>query len=49
MVNGKPLMIKRWDTEIGFEKAEHDKLPIWVKFTKVHMEAWSVDGFKCNC
>ena len=44
MVNGKPMMMKRWDTEIGFEKVEHDNLPIWVKFTKVPMKAWTVEG-----
>lgn len=44
MVNGKPLIVKRWNSEIGLEKVEHDKLPIWVKFSKIlwRLGPWKV-------
>ncbi|GJR31762.1 RNA-directed DNA polymerase, eukaryota, reverse transcriptase zinc-binding domain protein [Tanacetum coccineum] len=44
MVNGKPLMVQKWNPNIGMEKTEHDKIPLWVKFTNVPMKAWSVEG-----
>ncbi|GKB13881.1 retrovirus-related pol polyprotein from transposon TNT 1-94 [Tanacetum coccineum] len=30
--------------EIGMQKAEHCKLPVWVRMTEVPLEAWSTDG-----
>ncbi|GJX36852.1 RNA-directed DNA polymerase, eukaryota, reverse transcriptase zinc-binding domain protein [Tanacetum coccineum] len=44
MVNGKPLMVQKWNPDIGMEKTEHDKISLWVKFTNVPMEAWGVEG-----
>ncbi|GKA52278.1 RNA-directed DNA polymerase, eukaryota, reverse transcriptase zinc-binding domain protein [Tanacetum coccineum] len=38
MVNGKPLMVQKWNPNIGMEKTKHNKIPLWVKFTNVPME-----------
>ncbi|GKB58359.1 putative reverse transcriptase domain-containing protein [Tanacetum coccineum] len=34
MVNGKPLMVQKWNPDIGMEKTEHDKIPLWVSSWK---------------
>nr|GEU85081.1 hypothetical protein [Tanacetum cinerariifolium] len=44
MVNSMPLMVYKWDPNIGMKKVEHTKLPIWVKLTEVLMEAWTTKG-----
>ncbi|GJW24772.1 RNA-directed DNA polymerase, eukaryota, reverse transcriptase zinc-binding domain protein [Tanacetum coccineum] len=44
MVNNRPLIVQKWNPDIGMQKAEHCKLPIWVKLTDVPLEAWSTDG-----
>nr|GEY59479.1 hypothetical protein [Tanacetum cinerariifolium] len=44
MVNGKPLIVHRWDPDIGMTKVEPTKLPVWVKLTNVPMEAWTTKG-----
>ncbi|GKC73793.1 RNA-directed DNA polymerase, eukaryota, reverse transcriptase zinc-binding domain protein [Tanacetum coccineum] len=44
MVNGKPLVVQKWDPNVCFEKAEPCKIPIWVKLLNVPLEAWSVRG-----
>ncbi|GJX66899.1 RNA-directed DNA polymerase, eukaryota, reverse transcriptase zinc-binding domain protein [Tanacetum coccineum] len=44
MVNGKPLVVQKWDPDVCFEKTEPCKLPIWVKHVNVPLEAWSVRG-----
>ncbi|PWA77140.1 zinc knuckle CX2CX4HX4C [Artemisia annua] len=44
MVNGKPLMVQKRNPEIGIEKTGHSKVALWVEFTNVPMEAWSIDG-----
>ncbi|GJY16874.1 RNA-directed DNA polymerase, eukaryota, reverse transcriptase zinc-binding domain protein [Tanacetum coccineum] len=44
MVNGKPLIVQKWNPEIGMQKSEHCKLPIWVRMTNVPLEACSING-----
>ncbi|GKC73630.1 RNA-directed DNA polymerase, eukaryota, reverse transcriptase zinc-binding domain protein, partial [Tanacetum coccineum] len=44
MVSNRPLIVKKWNPEIGMQKAEHSKLPVWVRLTDVPLEAWSIDG-----
>ncbi|GJW84489.1 RNA-directed DNA polymerase, eukaryota, reverse transcriptase zinc-binding domain protein [Tanacetum coccineum] len=44
MVNNRPLIVQKWNPEIGMQKAEHCKLPVWVRMTEVPLEAWSTDG-----
>ncbi|GKA15133.1 RNA-directed DNA polymerase, eukaryota, reverse transcriptase zinc-binding domain protein [Tanacetum coccineum] len=44
MVNNKPLFVQKWSSEIGMHRVEPKKMPIWVKITNVHLEAWCVKG-----
>lgn len=44
MVNNRPLLVMKWDPEIGMEKVEPIKLPVWVKLMRIPMEAWSKEG-----
>ncbi|GJS17916.1 RNA-directed DNA polymerase, eukaryota, reverse transcriptase zinc-binding domain protein [Tanacetum coccineum] len=44
MVNGKLLIVQKWNHELGMQMSEHSKLPIWVRLSDVPLEAWSVDG-----
>ncbi|PWA51539.1 hypothetical protein CTI12_AA448490 [Artemisia annua] len=39
-----PSAGKENETIKGTNKVKHDKFPIWVKFTNVPMEAWSING-----
>ncbi|GJY76477.1 RNA-directed DNA polymerase, eukaryota, reverse transcriptase zinc-binding domain protein [Tanacetum coccineum] len=41
--NGYWLFKFGYEEDIGMEKTELDKIPLWVKFTNVPMEAWSVE------
>ncbi|GJV32713.1 RNA-directed DNA polymerase, eukaryota, reverse transcriptase zinc-binding domain protein [Tanacetum coccineum] len=44
MVTNWPLIVQQWNPEIGMQKAEHSKLPVWVRMTDVPLEAWSIEG-----
>lgn len=44
MVNNKPLIVQKWDPEIGLIKVEPDRIPVWVKLVNILLEAWSVEG-----
>ncbi|GJT80579.1 disease resistance TIR-NBS-LRR class family protein [Tanacetum coccineum] len=44
MVNGKPMFVQKWDPTVCLDKAEPKKLPVWVKFRKLPLEAWSTKG-----
>ncbi|GKE11366.1 RNA-directed DNA polymerase, eukaryota, reverse transcriptase zinc-binding domain protein [Tanacetum coccineum] len=44
MVNGKPLLVYRWDPSIGLDKVEPSVLPVWVKLCNMPMEAWTNVG-----
>ncbi|GJT23296.1 RNA-directed DNA polymerase, eukaryota, reverse transcriptase zinc-binding domain protein [Tanacetum coccineum] len=44
MVNGKPLLVYRWDPSIGLDKVEPSVLPVWVKLCNMLMEAWTNVG-----
>ncbi|GKA59381.1 RNA-directed DNA polymerase, eukaryota, reverse transcriptase zinc-binding domain protein [Tanacetum coccineum] len=44
MVRNKPLFLKRWCPDIGMEKMEPKKLPVWVKMVNVPLEAWTMEG-----
>ncbi|GJR95970.1 zinc knuckle CX2CX4HX4C containing protein [Tanacetum coccineum] len=39
LVNGKPLLVYRWDPCIGLDKIEPSVLPVWVKLQNMPMEA----------
>ncbi|GKD48359.1 RNA-directed DNA polymerase, eukaryota, reverse transcriptase zinc-binding domain protein, partial [Tanacetum coccineum] len=41
MVNGKPLMVQKWNPDVCVEK---DKISIWAKLYNIPLEAWSVKG-----
>ncbi|XP_071695705.1 uncharacterized protein [Rutidosis leptorrhynchoides] len=44
MVNGKPLLVQKWDPALTIEKVDPVKVPIWVKFKEITLEAWNVKG-----
>ncbi|GKF87963.1 RNA-directed DNA polymerase, eukaryota, reverse transcriptase zinc-binding domain protein, partial [Tanacetum coccineum] len=44
MVNGKPMFVQKWDPTVCLDKAEPKKLPVWVKFRKLPLEAWTTKG-----
>nr|XP_043620341.1 uncharacterized protein LOC122592208 [Erigeron canadensis] len=44
MVNGKPLVVQEWNPDVNIERAEPNRLPIWVKLSNVPLEAWSLRG-----
>ncbi|GJU58664.1 RNA-directed DNA polymerase, eukaryota, reverse transcriptase zinc-binding domain protein [Tanacetum coccineum] len=44
IVNGKPLMVQKWNLDVCIEKAEPGKIPIWIKLSNIPLEAWSVKG-----
>ncbi|GJZ48771.1 RNA-directed DNA polymerase, eukaryota, reverse transcriptase zinc-binding domain protein [Tanacetum coccineum] len=44
MVNSKPMFVQKWDPFVCLEKAEPTKLPLWVKFKNLPLEAWSIKG-----
>ncbi|GJR43472.1 RNA-directed DNA polymerase, eukaryota, reverse transcriptase zinc-binding domain protein [Tanacetum coccineum] len=44
MVRNKPLFMQKWTSDIGMNKVEPRKLPVWVKIVNVPLEAWSVKG-----
>ncbi|GJR13118.1 RNA-directed DNA polymerase, eukaryota, reverse transcriptase zinc-binding domain protein [Tanacetum coccineum] len=44
MVNGRPFVVKKWDTVVCIEKADPCKIPIWIKLLNVPLKAWSTRG-----
>ncbi|GKD22043.1 RNA-directed DNA polymerase, eukaryota, reverse transcriptase zinc-binding domain protein [Tanacetum coccineum] len=44
IVNGKPLMVQKWNLDVCIEKAEPGKIPIWIKLSNTPLESWSVKG-----
>ncbi|PWA90585.1 hypothetical protein CTI12_AA093830 [Artemisia annua] len=44
MVRNKPLFVHRWSPDMGMQKIETKKLPVWVKMSNVPLEAWSLKG-----
>ncbi|GKB19604.1 RNA-directed DNA polymerase, eukaryota, reverse transcriptase zinc-binding domain protein, partial [Tanacetum coccineum] len=42
--NGKPLIVYKWDPEIGLDRIEPKVLPVWVKLVNMPMEAWTNEG-----
>ncbi|PWA88738.1 ATPase, F1/V1/A1 complex, alpha/beta subunit, Zinc knuckle CX2CX4HX4C [Artemisia annua] len=42
MVQNKPLFIHKWSPEMGMQKIEPKKLPVWVKMSNVPLEGWSL-------
>ncbi|GKD59613.1 RNA-directed DNA polymerase, eukaryota, reverse transcriptase zinc-binding domain protein [Tanacetum coccineum] len=39
MVNNRPFIVQQWNHEIGMQKVEHSKLPVWVRMIDVPLEA----------
>ncbi|GKA52277.1 RNA-directed DNA polymerase, eukaryota, reverse transcriptase zinc-binding domain protein [Tanacetum coccineum] len=44
MVNGKPMVVQKWDPDVCIEKTDPCKIPIWIKEQNVPLEAWSIRG-----
>ncbi|GJR17132.1 RNA-directed DNA polymerase, eukaryota, reverse transcriptase zinc-binding domain protein [Tanacetum coccineum] len=44
LVNGKPLLVQKWDPETVITKESPCKIPIWIRLLNVPLEAWSVRG-----
>ncbi|GJX46348.1 RNA-directed DNA polymerase, eukaryota, reverse transcriptase zinc-binding domain protein [Tanacetum coccineum] len=42
LVNGKPLIVQKWDSEITIVKEAPCKIPLWIRLFNVLLEAWSV-------
>ncbi|GJU33233.1 RNA-directed DNA polymerase, eukaryota, reverse transcriptase zinc-binding domain protein [Tanacetum coccineum] len=44
MVNGKPMFVQKWDPSVSLDKAEPNKLPLWVRLRNLPLEAWTTKG-----
>ncbi|GKB96904.1 RNA-directed DNA polymerase, eukaryota, reverse transcriptase zinc-binding domain protein [Tanacetum coccineum] len=44
IVNHKLLFVQKWDPNIGLEKKEETKIPIWARMKNIPLEAWTKDG-----
>ncbi|GJZ12296.1 RNA-directed DNA polymerase, eukaryota, reverse transcriptase zinc-binding domain protein [Tanacetum coccineum] len=44
IVNGKPLIVQKWDPENIIEKETLCKIPVWIRLYNVPLEAWSTKG-----
>nr|GEY26736.1 RNA-directed DNA polymerase, eukaryota, reverse transcriptase zinc-binding domain protein [Tanacetum cinerariifolium] len=44
LVKNKPLVVQKWDTDVGIEAVEPSKVPVWVKLYNVPLEAWFGEG-----
>ncbi|GKG27955.1 RNA-directed DNA polymerase, eukaryota, reverse transcriptase zinc-binding domain protein, partial [Tanacetum coccineum] len=44
IVNGKPLIVQKWDPETVIEKETPCKIPVWIRLYNVPLEAWSIKG-----
>ncbi|GKE41535.1 RNA-directed DNA polymerase, eukaryota, reverse transcriptase zinc-binding domain protein, partial [Tanacetum coccineum] len=44
IVNGKPLIVQKWDPENVIEKKTPCKIPVWIRLYNVPLEAWSIKG-----
>ncbi|KAJ0440299.1 hypothetical protein HanHA300_Chr16g0634851 [Helianthus annuus] len=44
VVNGIPLVVKKWEVGVNLEKTEPAKVPVWITFKNVPLELWNVKG-----
>ncbi|GJZ72421.1 RNA-directed DNA polymerase, eukaryota, reverse transcriptase zinc-binding domain protein [Tanacetum coccineum] len=44
LINGKPLVVQKWDPDMNIVKSEPKSIPMWVKMYNVPLEAWNVKG-----
>ncbi|GJT33308.1 RNA-directed DNA polymerase, eukaryota, reverse transcriptase zinc-binding domain protein [Tanacetum coccineum] len=44
LVNGKPLLVQKWDPESVIVKESPCKIPIWIRLLNIPLEAWNVKG-----
>ncbi|PWA70495.1 hypothetical protein CTI12_AA287770 [Artemisia annua] len=44
LVNGKPLVVQKWDPDVVIVKETPCKIPVWVRLFNVPLEAWSIKG-----
>ncbi|GJY83853.1 RNA-directed DNA polymerase, eukaryota, reverse transcriptase zinc-binding domain protein [Tanacetum coccineum] len=44
IVNGKPLIVQKWDSEVVIKKETPCKIPVWIRLYNVPIEAWSIKG-----
>ncbi|GKD68706.1 RNA-directed DNA polymerase, eukaryota, reverse transcriptase zinc-binding domain protein [Tanacetum coccineum] len=44
MVDGRPLIVQKWNPEVSLDKHEPDKIPLWVKMFDIPLKAWNHKG-----
>nr|GEX67630.1 hypothetical protein [Tanacetum cinerariifolium] len=44
LVNGKPLIVQKWDPDTIITKESPCKIPIWIRLLNIPLEAWSTKG-----
>ncbi|GJS09807.1 RNA-directed DNA polymerase, eukaryota, reverse transcriptase zinc-binding domain protein [Tanacetum coccineum] len=44
LVNGKPLIVQKWDADTTIVKETPCKIPIWIRLSNIPLEAWNVKG-----
>ncbi|GJV92092.1 retrotransposon protein, putative, ty1-copia subclass [Tanacetum coccineum] len=44
LVNGKPLLVQKWDQETTIVREAPCKIPIWIRLVNIPLEAWNVRG-----
>nr|GEZ26176.1 hypothetical protein [Tanacetum cinerariifolium] len=44
LINGKALLVQKWQLDVCIKKTEPSKLPLWVKLLNVPLEAWTQKG-----
>ncbi|GKF22338.1 RNA-directed DNA polymerase, eukaryota, reverse transcriptase zinc-binding domain protein [Tanacetum coccineum] len=44
IVNGKPLIVQKWDSVVVIKKETPCKILVWIRLYNVPIEAWSIKG-----
>ncbi|GKA26888.1 RNA-directed DNA polymerase, eukaryota, reverse transcriptase zinc-binding domain protein [Tanacetum coccineum] len=44
MVDGRPLIVQKWNPKVSLDKPEPDKIPLWVKMFDIPLKAWNHKG-----
>nr|GEZ04721.1 zinc knuckle CX2CX4HX4C [Tanacetum cinerariifolium] len=40
IVNNKPMVVQKWDSNVNLDRTEHKTLPLWVKLMNLPLKAW---------
>lgn len=43
----RPLVLKRWQSNMQFLKGDLVRVPVWVKLYDVPLEYWTIKGLSC--